>query len=88
MEIKQNQTFLIGTYSNLTSSVNGRKIIKNSNGFYNFNSIAKVSTNKKNEIKANGTCAMYYGISLFTKYYGISMTFEIYFVTIKIITVP
>ena len=57
MEIKQNQTFLIGAYSNLTLFITGCKKLKYLNDFYHFNSIAKVSTNKPNEIKSNGTCA-------------------------------
>ena len=57
MEIKQNQTFLIGAYSNLTLFIIGCKKLKYFNDFSHFNSVAKVSTNKPNEIKSNGTYA-------------------------------
>ena len=36
MEIKQNQTFSQGTYSNLTLFFIGRKILKYFNDFYNW----------------------------------------------------
>ena len=36
MEMKLNETFFYGTYSNLTSFFNGRKILKNLNNFYNW----------------------------------------------------
>ena len=35
MEMKQNQTFFHGTYSNLTSIFTGRQILKYFNNFYN-----------------------------------------------------
>ena len=57
MEIKQNQAFLTGAYSNLTLFIIGCKKLKYFNDFSHFNFVAKVSTNKPNEIKSNGTCA-------------------------------
>ena len=57
MKIKQNQAFLIGAYSDFTLFTIGCKKLKYFNDFYHFNSIPKVSTNKPNEIKSNGTCA-------------------------------
>ena len=61
------------------------QILKNFNAFYNFDSfnfIAKVSTNKKNKIKLDGTCVNLTSSFLIykvLKYYGIQMTFYIYF---------
>ena len=61
------------------------QILKNFSAFYNFDSfnfIAKVSTNKKNEIKLDGTCANLTSSFLIykvLKYYGIQITFYMYF---------
>ena len=56
MEMKQNQTFFHGKYSNLTSFFLGCKILKYFNDFYNCHlsvSLQKWAQTKKSELKSN-----------------------------------
>ena len=72
MEMKQNQTFFHGTYSNLTSFFIGGKILKYFNDFYNWHFpilLQKWAQTSKVKWNYTGYVQIWQHFSLFTKYY-------------------